>query len=513
MRKFPGRTARLRPPWCFLSVDFVMHLSLFQSFRHSVLTALIVCPALGMMTGASGRAGEISRLQYETEPPKLRQVELTITDQHGQPIRGATVIPVSMMSKDAQYYWRRDDAELMPVSVSDQRGRARCLVPTHLPDQSRILAAQWSVGHEQYVSTAVEARSAQDSVRCQMKPGRRIAVSVTDSQTGHRITSDLFATLSGPQAAADRWTLKKSGIMVSNGVDPDRQTLRIIHLPREGTVRFSAAIDLRGFVDRPRILLREIEVRPGTRIEGRLDPQVPRPVQNGIVSAFVVVGKNEWHDMADIRPDGTFRFDDMPPGEVAQLTASCDEWTSSDPTLDELNAVGMQEKASRLQRSRVYPQVVRLDGKVIHPVIRMERATTCRVTVVDLKGHPIEGAHVRLIPYQGSFDGRSHVFGHGESTRRRLLADTTFVPTALRVQQGITRDVRSRFTARTSEDGIAEITSLPGGPEGSPAMTSFVVSHPDFFGASNGGLGDQGSSRAALYSGQVTEVTVRMKAR
>lgn len=455
-------------------------------------------------------AAEQAGLHYDAALPEFRSVEVMVTDEAGQPVSGASLMPVALVCKDRLYYCSAEDHKLVPVGRSDDSGVARSRLPAQLPDRSKVLAAHWSVGHQEYVSASVESVFGQNPVQCRLKRGRRIAVSVIDLLTQERVQSDLFVVLSGP-AVADRWSLMKSGILVSDGLDTSRRTLRIAHLPPDQPAQFSAAIDLSDYQERPRVFLHDVEVQPGTRVEGRLDDRVPRPVRRGIVSAFVVRGKNEWHEMSDIASDGTFALNSLPRGEIVQLTAACDDWVSSDPTLDELQAADMQDKASRLQRSRVYPQVVRLQDDVVRPVIRMEPATTCRIRVVEAGGAPIEGAFVRLIPYQGSFDGRSHVFGHGESTRRRLQLDSPIVAVRQRVELGIARDIRRRFTATTGDDGIAEIKSLPGGPDGSPAMTSFVVTHPDYFGASDGGLGDQGSSRAALYSGRTTDVVVRMK--
>ncbi len=472
--------------------------------------AVVVLTVAGLSHNASLQAEETIGLQYDAALPRFRAVEFTVTDEAGEPVAGASVVPVVLVSKNSRYYWSERDEAVIPQTRSDGNGRARSRVPTRLPDQSVVLAAHWTVGHEEYVTAPVELSSGQNSVTCELKRGRRIAVSVVDGPTGKRLQSDLFAVLSG-SSPGDRWSLMKSGTLVSDGLAPGRRMLRVIHLPVAGAVSFSRPIDLSEYQDRSRVFLRDVPLEPGCRIEGQLDDRVPRPVRQGIVSAFVIHGKNEWHEMSTVREDGTFSLGSLPRGEIVQLTASCEDWVSSDPTLAELNAVGMEEEASRLQRSRVYPQVVRLDGDLLRPVVRMEPATTCRVQVVEQGGRPIEGAYVRLIPYQGSFDGRSHVFGHGESTRARLLADSAVVSVRQRVDLGIVRDIRRRFSSQTGSDGIAEIKSLPGGPDGSPAMTSFVVSHPDYFAASTGGLGDQGSSRAALYSGQTTEVVVRMK--
>ncbi|MCH2212863.1 MAG: hypothetical protein MK110_16295 [Fuerstiella sp.] len=441
--------------------------------------------------------------------PEFHTVEVTVSDEDGHPLSGARVSPCLVMSKTGVQDW--DDARWGPVPVqeSDDDGKVRIRVPQSAGPQ-RISRIHWAVSHEDYVALVVKSDAAQRNLACRLKKGRRIAVSVIDGLTGRPLRSGLFAVLSG-FGALDHWNHMQSGVLVSDGVAINRRILRIIHLQSDRPARFSAAIDLSKYDDQPRILVRNVEIHPGTRVEGQLDDQVSRPVRDGIVSAFVVNGRNEWHDMAGIREDGTFMIDSVPRGEILQLTASCTGWVSSDPTLAELETVGMKEQASRLQRSRVYPQVVRLDRDVVQPTIRMEPATTCRVTVLETSGAPVEGARVRLIPYQGSFEGRSHVFGHGESSRRRLLSGSVSLSIQRRIELGIERDRKSHYISLTGADGVTEVRSLPGGPAGSPAMTSFVVTHPDYFGASRGGLGDQGSSRAPLYSGQTARVTVRMK--
>jgi len=455
-------------------------------------------------------ASAAARPANDSVAAEFRTVKITVMDESGSPVQGAIVVPRVLVSQNDLHYWDEEAWGPLPTAESDREGGTEIRVPKRTHDQKRILTVHWSVSHQNYVAALLKSNSVQPSVACQLKTGRRIAVSAIDGQTGRRLQSDTFAVLSG-HTVGEKWIQAKSGILVSDGLATSRRMLRIVHLPPGKPSRYSKAIDLSFYQQKPRIFLRDIAVHPGTRIEGKLDAQVPRPILQGIVSASVIQGKNEWYDMAEIRPDGRFVIDHLPQGEIVQLTASCENWVSSDPTFAELEDAGMQEKASRLQRSRVYPQIVRLENDVIRPVVRMEPATTCRIEVMETNGTPIEGARVRLIPYQGSFDGRSHVFGHGESTRQRLLSDAVNVTVQQRIELGIARDVRGRYTASTGSDGIAEITSLPGGPDGSPAMTSFVVTHPNYFAANSGGLGDQGSSRAALYSGRTTEVLVRME--
>ena len=463
----------------------------------------------GFCCAATAQAVEDARSGGDRLAQEFHTVEVSVVDENGRPLSGARVTPRVLVSNDDVHDWDVTRWGTVPTGESDRTGKATIQMPKSTLQQP-ILKVHWTVSHKDHVSLTFNSATDQRALTCQLKRGRRIAVSAINAHTGTRLQSHTFALLSG-HTVLDHWNQMNSGILVSQGLATNRRTLRIIQLLPGKSARYSAAIDLSRFGDQPRVFLRDIEVYPGTRMEGCLDDRIPRPVHDGIVSAFVVNGRNEWHDMAVVNDDGTFSFDSLPCGDVVQLTASCANWVSSDPTLNELADVEMKEQTSRLQRSRVYPQVVRLEGEVVRFEIRMEPATKCAVEVVDTAGTPVKGARVQLIPYQGSFDGRSHVFGYGERTRLRLLLGVSGITTQRCVELGISRDVKGRYTSFTSDDGVAEITSLPGGPDGSPAMTSFVVTHPDYFAANSGGLGDQGSSRVALYSGRTARVTVRMK--
>ncbi len=464
---------------------------------------------VGFFGFATAQAAQDVGLERNRTVRTFHIVEVSVVDENGHPLAGARVSPRVLVSKNGAHDWDEERWGAIPTGESDREGKARIQIPGSALQQP-IRTVHWSVTHEDHVALTFNSGADQRTLTCQLKRGRRIAVSAIDSQAGQRLQSHTFVVLSG-HTVVDHWNQMNSGILVSDGLAINRQMLRVIHLPPGKPACYSAAIDLSTYGDQPRIFLHDVEVYPGIRLEGRLDDRVPRPVHGGIISAFVVNGRNEWYDMAVVNDDGTFAIDSLPRGDIVQLTALCVDWVSSDPTVKELAAADMEEQASRLQRSRVYPQVVRLEADVVRSVIRMESATTCHVQVIETDGTPIRGARVRLMPYQGSFDGRSHIFGYGENTKVRLLSGASSITTQRCVELGIARDVKSRFTAFTGDNGVAEITSLPGGPDGSPAMTSFVVTHPDYFAANSGGLGDQGSSRVALYSGQIANVIVRMK--
>ena len=83
----------------------------------------------------------------------------------------------------------------------------------------------------------------------------------------------------------------------------------------------------------------DLKVAPGTRVEGRLDDSVVRPVKRGRVRAFVAspgfgdqaTSQSEelgWEEWADIRPDGSFVFESLPSNEQVEMIAFCDGYFS-----------------------------------------------------------------------------------------------------------------------------------------------------------------------------------------
>lgn len=444
-------------------------------------------------------------------PP--RTLELRLVDEDQQPVSGALVTAVGLsIDGSAATAWGTD-RYTEPAHRSDDLGRVLVEAPSISQAGHSVKAVVCRISHNDFVTvnTSVSFKDSPATVRLQR--GRRIAVSAVDGHTGNRIKHDLFAILS-KCFTNQEWRLLNNGVLVSEGVAFDRTHLRLIQLPKDGLPRFSDLIDLSKYDENRRILLHDIEVRDGLRLEGTLDPLVPRPIHNGIVRVVISEGGNDWQDGCDIRADGTFVVTSLPRAEVIQLTAICDGWISANPSKEEMTAVGMASKYRRLQPSRLYPQVFRSDEDLFQPVIRMNKAASCRVQVQDSGGKPIPDASIWLQPFQGSFDGRSLLVGQAENTRgflARSQRKPTSTPQQTTIDGSLRALLRRTYTAVTNADGIATIDSLPGGPDGSPAMTSVHVSHPDYERPPNDGLGDRGLFRAALHLGQTAKIQFRLR--
>ena len=197
--------------------------------------------------------------------------------------------------------------------------------------------------------------------------------------------------------------------------------LRVAEFPEQGPLLFSDLVDLKKHVEDPITL--DLTLKPGVRVEGRLDAQVPRPIKNGRVVAGIKTGHNDygnnwgWEATATIAADGTFVFESLPPDENLQLIAVCDGWISTSPTRAEVmkyaeaNQFGVDYRGP--MNGVVSPHLYRLKGAAIQPVVPMRRAANCEVHVADEANKPLGGAQVDFSPNQKWLNGGATFLGAG----------------------------------------------------------------------------------------------------
>ena len=164
-----------------------------------------------------------------------------------------------------------------------------------------------------------------------------------EQETG--LLTHLYPVLAGAAFASEvaDWS-ERDGVLTISRLDLTGEhafgLLRVAEFPEKGPLLFSDLVDLKKHVEDPITL--DLALKPGVRVKGRLNAQVPRPIKNGRVVAGIQTGHNDygnkwmWHAMATIAADGTFLFESLPPDENLQLIALCDGWVSTSPTRAEV---------------------------------------------------------------------------------------------------------------------------------------------------------------------------------
>ncbi|MEZ6063954.1 MAG: hypothetical protein R3C19_26720 [Planctomycetaceae bacterium] len=477
---------------------------------------------------AAGQAADRAEVEIARQT-----VRVLVTNEDGDAVAGATITPFGMrtrLERGSHYSWVADQHGKQPKVSTDENGIAEVEVPKFVYEKLEVGEITWVVDDANYVQFNGDRSVDDDPAKITLTRGRRIAVSAVDADTGAKLTENVHAMLSGSWGSDD-WAAMKNGMLLSRAVEKSEpRTLRVFQIPDGGPIRFSTTIDLSDYGDELRVLLKDVQLHAGTRVEGTIDKQVPRPVANGVVTISVITGsdnndwraKSQWADWTPIREDGTFTFDSLPRGDVVQMIAVCDGWVSSHPEAKELEAAGMPDRDRGFQTTRVAPQVARLEGDRISPTVRMELTASCRIKVVDADGMPIPDAWVGMNPNQIWFGGGSQIVGDGYSLRvslslteaqRNSMQNSSasfWDRRKLLAELGIASPASERYIATTDADGVAEIHTLPAGADDMPVSGTISVQHDDYEQPVGDDLRIRRETTVELRRGNVSDVTVTM---
>ncbi len=400
--------------------------------------------------------------QDRARPPEQLLLKVRITDPDGHPIENATVFPSGLRTKvrpGDHWFWAEERFGPVPKIQTNAAGMVDLPYPKFVNEEIEVGTVTVSVEHPDFV-TFREDRSVTDApAEIQLKQGFRIAATAINA-SGESIKHDLYGLVSGDPRLSD-WKLSENGMLVSPVFEPNKTWFRLIKLTPGRPTLFSELIPVDP-ADRSRVLLRDVKLTQGTRVVGRLDDSIPRPIRNGYVTARIVRPGSDgdrfrwsakwlWYDQAPIAEDGSFVFESLPSDEILQMIPICDDWVPQNPRKVDVLPF-YPEEAERLAIPVTYPQLVRLRGEQVEPVLRMEPATAVRVTVVDQNDQALPSVEVVSSPNQLWFEGGSQILGAAHSSATWLIES----------RHSEHRIVHSnRFSTKTDEHGIAILHSMP----------------------------------------------------
>ena len=267
-----------------------------------------------------------------------------------------------------------------------------------------------------------------EKVEVQMKSGRVIKVRATNEK--NKLLPDAFPIVDSGLGSRT-FAKQADGTHVSPMLSPDRRWMWVVDgSDPDEPILFSDLIDLQDdmVVDEDGLVQPQLKI--GTRLEGVLGDEVPRPIKNGYVHVFVGdgenhrIGKLKWKEHAKIQPDGSFVFESLPRATHAQIFAICDGWQSKSPTNDSIEAYCKKYDAANpkwiaaaLDRDESKPQIYHLDSSnsPVQITVPCRQSTALDVRVVDPTGNPIVGAKVSMSPNL-AFIGKLVIPGCGWST-------------------------------------------------------------------------------------------------
>ena len=228
--------------------------------------------------------------QPESKQPdksKEKPYELTfhVVTTGQKPVAGARIVPWAVGAGPGSFGLREN---LFAPIVTDAEGTARVIFPTDRkdPQVERLLRAvkgglrsialrvdhpdhpMWSayldIGGDHRVTLSeaatVEIRASTERIGHAATFGsRRVAIALLGIGLVREGRSPHDPSRRNEHAKATRW-------------------LRVVHVPEKGPAWFSNLLDLRFKVKQVRL---NLAMEPSVRVEGSLDPHVPRPVKRG----------------------------------------------------------------------------------------------------------------------------------------------------------------------------------------------------------------------------------------
>ena len=400
--------------------------------------------------------------------PKIEFLEckVRVTDPGGNPVEDATVYCTGLRTRQergSHWIWSEQQFGMpAPRVQTDANGGVEMQYPKFVAEKLETGWMTWSVDHPDFISFREDRDVTDAPAEIQLKRGFRVALTAKNKKTGQPIKEDLYAVI-GLRGTA-KWQLKKSGMLVS-GVYPKRKCyLRVMQLAEGKPALFSEMLTIEPG-EKSRVLLRDIELFPGARLEGKLDESIARPILNGYVAGKINIQLSpgdwethwSWADKAEIKEDGTFVFESLPPGSVWQMIPICDGWVPGEPSIESI-AEHFPAEAEQFQNrlsTRSMPQLVKLDNDQASVVLKMKPAASVTFKIVDSDGQPVEAAKAYMSPNQISFNGGSTILGRAYSTRNALLKT--------RRGEKIKWEPFNRFGGESDKTGLVVVNNLPSG--------------------------------------------------
>ncbi len=426
--------------------------------------------------------------------------KVLVVDPDGNPVQDALVSGSGLRTRiepGKAWFWLPERHGPVTKLKTGEDGIVEMPYPKFAAEKLEVGQVTWTVEHPDFVHFR-EGRSVDDDpAKIALARGFRIAVTAVNRATGDKIKTDLYAVIGGSMAD---WKLANNGMLVSPVFAKQDNWLRVCQVVEGQPTLFSEAIKIVPG-DRSRILLKDIKLAMGTRVEGALDQYVTRPIENGQVSATIVRTTKHngsrtrwsWRDKTPINEDGTFVFESLPSDEVLQMIPICDGWVPSRRTKESILKF-FPDDLRRLNSGVSLPQLVELHGESVTVTLDMDRGTSVKATVTGPNGEPLSGAKLEMWPNQYHFDSGSNVLGAGFSWSQMLVE----------TRRGSFKFERpNRFRATTNEKGIGVIRGLPFG-----FLKPIHATHKEYEMPISKG---EREMRVKLKRDVVSEITIKMQ--
>jgi len=378
-------------------------------------TAIVV--GAGVLLAAGTTTLAIKEIkQHKTYMVEFKKVLIVVQDDNNKPIEGATISPTGYRVKGIHgadaYGWNKNLFGPPEKAVTDNEGKAYVKYPVEgIPGEKEFTGKIiFGVSHPQFSSVFIQSYSV-DSPEPPIHLTRGLHLEVSGFYgNNHQPVTDLIPHLTEDTASQD-WEKKDNGAFAFTKLAPGGHLLQLMGRLPTGEMVYSEYFAFTA--ENGEAYNFPLEMKPGIRLEGKIDDAVPRPVKNGRVMISVrpkeypalnVIedyyaldekygGRYFWHSYRPINEDGSFVFESVPPGEVDAVVLG-DGFASK--TIGQLqNRVqGVLTKGPVM----AIPQSFPLSSPDTKIVVTTEQTATLELTATAGSNKPIEGVWVGMYP-------------------------------------------------------------------------------------------------------------------
>ncbi|HEV2328549.1 MAG TPA: M56 family metallopeptidase [Verrucomicrobiae bacterium] len=427
----------------------------------------------------------------ETNHPAggFKQVLVEVQDTNGKPIEGAQIAPFGFRVKGRHsadgYGWRTNVFGPKETAITGPDGRAYVRYAVMgIPEEKEYTGALiFSVTHTEYSTVTIQDYPV-DETNAPIQMVRGGTLMVAAYYGGQRVT-DLVPNLADEGVRAEDWLKQAGGILVCHKLSPGGHLIQLMGRLPSGEIVYSGTalvtvtpgkvnhvmLEMNSEASGVAIVMGKNEekglltfdMKPGIRLEGRLEDAVPRPVKNGrvmidirppeypatnVIDDFYDLdakygGRSPWHSYRPINADGTFVFESVPPGEADVVVLGDGFATKSEGQLYDRYPDGAMKKNSGL----TIPQSFPLTAPVTSITVKTEPTATLEFTATNKKGQPIDNVWVGMFPSAFRMRG---MYGWTRTSSEAPFREIAPLP-----------DLRYAYSGQTGPDGMLVIRNIP----------------------------------------------------
>ncbi|MGB7343313.1 MAG: hypothetical protein WBD20_03815 [Pirellulaceae bacterium] len=450
----------------------------------------------------------ISRADESTDDSidkkSMTDLVVMLQDDDGKPVEGAAVMVYAMRMEEGggHGYWNSEKLGPPTSVISDKDGRAIVRYPAKVgstPQTMTTSLVTFSVSHYEYVQKVVHFDLGPDKAEVTLKQGCEIKLSAVDAD--NQPITKFGVVIAGPYDPAHWVDDKETGGRRTGAASDGTWQTMLVKPQDDGVTLFSSVMPLRVRPSQA-VRIRNLKMKPGTRVEGKLSDNVPRPVQNGFAitcTAPKPAGDSysdqdpsvTWTEWTAINEDGTFVLKSIPHSGKVQIIAVCDDWVSvTEPK----------------HRAFVKGQLFDVDEDVIHPTVEMEETGTLEVAVTDQNGNPFSGGKVSSWPNQQYYLSGSTILGRRYNSLMSI--ENQIRPIGKKNDIDWRQRFETGFSDQPIKNGKVTLTGLPVG-----MSESIILMHDDYVFETEDGQGDpnRASIRFTLDSVEPKKIEVKVK--